>query len=113
MWHTLLYIRAQACARKHIEDIGLGAVTCDMGRGFGVLLGRLALVELVYSVACEGQGLLIEGKARGAWCCVAVCGGERWFMLIIRRRVVVALLFALQSVVGVVFLFVCATHAEA
>ena len=84
-----------------------------MERGFGVLLGRLALVELVYSVACEGQGLLIEGKARGAWCCVAVCGGERWFMLIIRRRVVVALLFALQSVVGVVFLFVCATHAEA
>ena len=84
-----------------------------MGHGFGVILGQLALVELVYSVACGGKRLLIEGKARGAWCCVSVCGGERWFVLIIRRRVVMALLFALQSVVGVVFLFVCATHAEA
>ena len=69
----IIIIRAQARARKHLEDTGLGAVTCDMGRGFGVLLGQLALVELVYSVACEGQGLLIEGKARSAWCCFAVC----------------------------------------
>ena len=62
MWHTLLYIRAQARARKHLV---IGVVTCEMGHGFGVILGQLALVELVYSVACEGQGLLIEGKARG------------------------------------------------
>ena len=85
-----------------------------MGRGFGVLLGRLALVELVYSVACERQGLLIEGKAWGAWCawcCVSVCGGERWFVLIIRRRVVMALLFALQSVVGVHF-YSCVLHTR-
>ena len=50
--------------------------------GFGVLWGRLALVELVYRVACEGKRLLIKGKARGAWCCVAVCIGKRWFGLI-------------------------------
>ena len=51
--------------------------------GFGVLWGRLALVELVYRVACEGKRLLIKGKVRGAWCCVAVCGGERLFALLL------------------------------
>ena len=79
--------------------------------GFGVLWGRLALVELVYRVACEGKRLLIKGKARGVWCCVAVCGGERLFALIIRRRVVMALLFAWQSVVGVYF-YSCVLHTR-
>lgn len=108
MWHTLLYIRAQARARKHLV---VGVVTCEMGPGFGGILGQLALVELVYRVACGGKRLLIEGKARGAWCCVSVCGGERWFVLIIRRRVVMALLFALQSVVGVHF-YSCVLHTR-
>ena len=81
-----------------------------MGRSFGVLMGRLALVELVYSVACEGQGLLIEGKARSAWCCVSVCGGEHWFALIGRRHVV-ALLLAGESVVGVYF-YSCVLHTR-
>ena len=81
-----------------------------MEHGFGVILGQLALVELVYSVACGGKRLLIEGKARGAWCCVSVCGRERWFVLII-RRVVMALLFALQSVVGVHF-YSCVLHTR-
>lgn len=80
-----------------------------MGPGFGGILGQLALVELVYRVACGGKRLLIEGKARGAWCCVSVYGGERWFVLIIRQRVVMALLFALQSVVGVHF-YSCVLH---
>ena len=69
-------------------------------------------VELAYSVACEGKRLLIGGKAWGAWCCVAVWVGERWFALIGRGRVVVALVFARQSVVRGAFLFVCTTHAE-
>ena len=82
-----------------------------MGHGSGVIFGQLALVGLVYRVACGGKRLLIEGKARGAWCCVSVCGGERWFVLIIRRRVVMALLFALQSVVGLHF-FSCVLHTR-
>ena len=79
--------------------------------GFGVLWGRLALVELVYRVACEGKRLLIKGKVRGAGCCVTVCGGERLFALIIRRRVVMALLFAGESVVGVYF-YSCVQHTR-
>ena len=68
-------------------------------------------MELVYRVACEGKRLLIKGKVRGAWCCVAVCGGERLFALIIRRRVVMALLFAWQSVVGLHF-YSCVLHTR-
>ena len=40
-------------------------------------------------------------------------GGAVLFALIGRRHVVEALLFAGESVVGVVVLFVCAAHAEA
>ena len=103
----IIYIRAQARARKHLV---IGVVTCKMGHGFGVILGQLALVELVYSVACGGKRLLIEGKARGAWCCVSVCGGERWFALIGRRHVVASLL-AGESVVGVYF-YSCVLHTR-
>ena len=65
---------------------------------------------LVYRVACEGKRLLIKGKVRGAWCCVAVCIGKRWFALIGRRHVV-ALLFAGESVVGVYF-YSCVLHTR-
>ena len=82
------------------------------GAGLGVHRAVGVGVELAYRVACERKRLLIGGKAWGAWCCVAVWVGKRWFALISRGRVVVALVFARQSVVGVVFLFVCATHAE-
>ena len=85
------------------------------GAGLGVHRAVGVGVELPYRVACERKRLLIGGKAWGAWgawCCVAVWVGERWFALISRGRVVVALVFARQSVVGVVFLFVCTTHAE-
>ena len=60
----------------------------------------------------RGKAVVDRGKAWGAWYCVAVWVGERWFALIGRGRVVVALVFARQSVVRGAFLFVCATHAE-
>ena len=54
--------------RKHLV---IGVVTCEMGHGFGVILGQLALVELVYSVACGGKRLLTLGK--GVGCVVLRC----------------------------------------
>lgn len=67
-------------------------------------LGRFVLEDLVYSVACEGKRLLIEGKRveRGA------------LLFRMRRRALVggaySLLFTWQSIVGVAFLIVCMTH---
>ena len=66
---------------------------------------------LVYRVACERKRLLIGGKAWGAWCCVAVWVGERWFALISRGRVVVALVFARQAWSGLYF-YSCVLHTR-
>ena len=57
----------------------MGVVTCDMGHGFGVILGQLVLVELAYSVACEGKRLLIEEKA---WECMVLRCCLRWRALV-------------------------------
>ena len=71
----IIYIRAHARARKHLI---IGVVTCEMGHGFGVILGQLALVELVYSVACGGKAVIDRGKGAG---CVAVRCCLRWIAL--------------------------------
>ena len=49
-----------------------------MGRGFGVLLGWLALVELVDSVACGGS---VVGKGKGAGGVVSLCC-PHWIALV-------------------------------